>query len=195
MPLAAPGTAAVEALRPFVRRCDAVLIAGNGALAWGPTLETAWLRLELVEHLCRIAHHAAQDRDLFVRVPVILGPAKGRVGIEARPPLAEEHEFGIALVEQYIGVGCAHRLERPEVRVEGETTRVGGVGVVLAPVVAGKVRERASDVPRGTAGVDGGRAGHERVVAAGGVDVHALRAGRRLGSRGDDVYAGRGGWW
>ncbi|MEZ4467022.1 MAG: hypothetical protein R3F43_21870 [bacterium] len=27
-------------------------------LAWGPTLELAWLRLELVEHLARIAHAA-----------------------------------------------------------------------------------------------------------------------------------------
>lgn len=59
VPLAAPGAAAVEALRPFVRRCDAVLIAGNGVLTWGPDLQTAWLRLELVEHICRIAHAAA----------------------------------------------------------------------------------------------------------------------------------------
>ncbi|MCA9537569.1 MAG: class II aldolase/adducin family protein, partial [Myxococcales bacterium] len=58
VPLAAPGGGAVDALRPFIRRVDAVLIAGNGVLAWGPTLETAWLRLELVEHLCRIAHAA-----------------------------------------------------------------------------------------------------------------------------------------
>ncbi len=58
VPLAAPGPAAVEALKPFARRCDAVLIAGNGVLSWGPDLETAWLRLELVEHLCRIAHAA-----------------------------------------------------------------------------------------------------------------------------------------
>ncbi len=58
VPLAAPGADAVEALSPFIRRCDAVLIAGNGVLAWGPDLETAWLRLELVEHICRIAHAA-----------------------------------------------------------------------------------------------------------------------------------------
>lgn len=58
VPLAAPGEAAVAALRPLVRRGDAVLIAGNGALTWGPDIETAWLRMELVEHLCRIAHAA-----------------------------------------------------------------------------------------------------------------------------------------
>jgi L-fuculose-phosphate aldolase len=58
VPLTAPGADAVAALRPWVRRCDAVIIAGNGVLAWGPTLELAYLRLELVEHLARIAHTA-----------------------------------------------------------------------------------------------------------------------------------------
>ena len=58
VPLTAPGTAAAEALRPFVKRCDAVLIVGNGVLTWGPTLELAFLRMELTEHLARIAHLA-----------------------------------------------------------------------------------------------------------------------------------------
>ncbi|MSP73082.1 MAG: class II aldolase/adducin family protein [Myxococcales bacterium] len=57
--LTAPGAPAVHALRPFLRTCDAVLIAGNGVLTFGPDLETAWLRAELVEHLCKIALLAA----------------------------------------------------------------------------------------------------------------------------------------
>jgi L-fuculose-phosphate aldolase len=59
VPLSAPGSDAVAALAPFVRRCDAVLIAGNGVLSWGPTLELAYLRMELVEHIARIGHAAA----------------------------------------------------------------------------------------------------------------------------------------
>jgi L-fuculose-phosphate aldolase len=59
VPLTAPGSAAVQALSAVVRRCDAVVVAGNGVFAWGPDLETAWLRLELVEHLARIAWTAA----------------------------------------------------------------------------------------------------------------------------------------
>ena len=55
VPLTLPGKPAVTALGPFIRRCDAVCIAGNGVLAWGPDLETAYLRLELVEHLARLA--------------------------------------------------------------------------------------------------------------------------------------------
>lgn len=58
VPLTAPGDEAAAALAPYVRRCDAVILAGNGVLAWGPSLELAYLRLELVEHLCRIAHAA-----------------------------------------------------------------------------------------------------------------------------------------
>ena len=48
----------MDALVPWIRQCDAVTIAGNGVLAWGPTLELAYLRLELVEHLAKIAHQA-----------------------------------------------------------------------------------------------------------------------------------------
>ncbi len=58
VPLSMPGRDAADALNPFVRRCDAVMIAGNGVLAWGPDLELAYLRLELVEHVAKIAHHS-----------------------------------------------------------------------------------------------------------------------------------------
>jgi L-fuculose-phosphate aldolase len=59
VPLTLPGKPGAAALAPFVRRCDAVCIAGNGVLTWGPDLETAWLRMELVEHLARMALAAA----------------------------------------------------------------------------------------------------------------------------------------
>ncbi len=58
VPLTAPGQPSVDALRPWITRCDAVVIAGNGVLTWGPSLELAYLRMELVEHLARIAHGA-----------------------------------------------------------------------------------------------------------------------------------------
>lgn len=46
------GAAAIAAAAAEV---DAVLVAANGAFAWGADLEQAYLRLELVEHLARIA--------------------------------------------------------------------------------------------------------------------------------------------
>ena len=39
---------------PLIAHYDAVMIAGNGIFAWGKTLEQAYLRLELVEHLANI---------------------------------------------------------------------------------------------------------------------------------------------
>lgn len=54
VPLSAPGSAAVAQLQPYAPLYDVVLIAGNGVLAWGDSLEQAYLRLELCEHLARI---------------------------------------------------------------------------------------------------------------------------------------------
>jgi L-fuculose-phosphate aldolase len=60
VPFAAPGEAANQALAPFVAGHDAVLLGGHGVLAWGADVEQAYLRLELVEHLARIALVARQ---------------------------------------------------------------------------------------------------------------------------------------
>jgi len=55
VPFAAPGAAARQALAPYIDQVDAALLANHGAIAWGADLEQAMLRLELVEHLARIA--------------------------------------------------------------------------------------------------------------------------------------------
>ncbi len=57
---APPGDAAMAALRPFCREHDVVLLANHGVLAWGVDVEQAYLRLELVEHLARVALVARQ---------------------------------------------------------------------------------------------------------------------------------------
>ncbi len=59
VPFASPGEPAVAALAPWCEEVDAVLLGGHGAIAWGADLEQALLRLELVEHLARIALAAA----------------------------------------------------------------------------------------------------------------------------------------
>jgi L-fuculose-phosphate aldolase len=58
VPFAMPGPEAVRALEPFLGDFDAVLLASHGVLAWGPDVETALLRVELVEHMARIARDA-----------------------------------------------------------------------------------------------------------------------------------------
>jgi L-fuculose-phosphate aldolase len=55
VPYAAPGDAAVAAIGPWAEMVDAVMLGNHGAIAWGATCEQALLRLELVEHLAKIA--------------------------------------------------------------------------------------------------------------------------------------------
>jgi L-fuculose-phosphate aldolase len=58
---ARPGTPeSTLSLLPFVEAYEALLLESHGVLAYGPDLETAFLRLELVEHLARIQLAALQ---------------------------------------------------------------------------------------------------------------------------------------
>ena len=52
---AQPGDAARAALASWCELVDAVLLANHGVIAWGADPEQALLRLELVEHLAKIA--------------------------------------------------------------------------------------------------------------------------------------------
>lgn len=54
VPTAAPG-AGTGALEAALASADAVLLGNHGVLTVGPDAETAFLRMELVEHLARIA--------------------------------------------------------------------------------------------------------------------------------------------
>jgi L-fuculose-phosphate aldolase len=58
VPFAAPGREACAALAPVIAGHDAVLMANHGVLTVGKDVEQAYLRLELVEHLARVALEA-----------------------------------------------------------------------------------------------------------------------------------------
>ncbi len=55
LPFAAPGADSVRTLAANAGAVDCVLLANHGVFSWGATLELAYLRMELVEHLARIA--------------------------------------------------------------------------------------------------------------------------------------------
>jgi L-fuculose-phosphate aldolase len=55
LPYAQPGDAAKQALAPWCELVDVVILGNHGVLAWGANCEQALLRMELVEHLAKIA--------------------------------------------------------------------------------------------------------------------------------------------
>lgn len=58
-PFALPKTPlAVEAVSRCATEAEAMLLPGNGVVTLGPDLALAYLRMELVEHLAQILHHA-----------------------------------------------------------------------------------------------------------------------------------------
>lgn len=101
VPLTPPGAAQATALLRFLPFYDAMLLAGNGVLTLGGTIEQAYLRAELVEHLSRIFLLALPaggvkplpdsmlDSLLAARKKAGLGPeARGLVLPTASPPKA-----------------------------------------------------------------------------------------------------------
>lgn len=80
VPLAMPGKDAEAALAPFTAVHDVVLLENHGVLAWGDDVEQAYLRLELVEHLSRIASIAA-PRSLPAEMKAKLLEARTKAGL------------------------------------------------------------------------------------------------------------------
>lgn len=85
LPYAQPGEAAKQALAPWCELVDAVLLGNHGVLAWGADPEQALLRLELVEHLAKIAVAAAalggiEPLPEAAIAPLLAARAKANIG-------------------------------------------------------------------------------------------------------------------
>jgi L-fuculose-phosphate aldolase len=84
VPFGAPGDPAKAALAPWCELVDAALLSGHGVIAWGKDCEQALLRLELVEHLARIAILAAPLGGVEPLPDALFGPmmqARAKAGI------------------------------------------------------------------------------------------------------------------
>jgi L-fuculose-phosphate aldolase len=87
VPYAAPGPGAASALGPYLVEHDAVLLGSHGVLAWGTDVEQAYLRLELVEHLARVAlvaHQLGGVRALPASALPALAEARAKAGLGPR---------------------------------------------------------------------------------------------------------------
>jgi L-fuculose-phosphate aldolase len=85
---APPGEPARAALAPWCELVDAALLGNHGVIAWGKDCETALLRLELVEHLAKIALAALplggiEPLPVAAIEPLLAARAKAGIGLAA----------------------------------------------------------------------------------------------------------------
>jgi L-fuculose-phosphate aldolase len=97
VPLALPNSPELwNELDPLLDHYDAVLVAGNGVFSWGTSLEQAFLRMELVEHIAEISL-----KSLALGGPKLLSPEQVRellkkresAGLARPPDPARPHWF------------------------------------------------------------------------------------------------------
>src|SRR5205823_11527786 len=108
---AQPGDAARTALAPWCELVDAVLLGNHGAIAWGADPEQAFLRLELVEHLARIAIAAAplggvQPLPDAAIAPLLAARAKANIGRAAERAVETAAQLGASSAPAAV-VACA----------------------------------------------------------------------------------------
>jgi L-fuculose-phosphate aldolase len=110
LPYAQPGEAAKAALAPWCELVDVVLLGNHGVLAWGKDCETALLRLELVEHLARIAIAAAAVGGIERLPASAIGPllaARANAGIGRAADRAVETAAQLGAQVSAAVVACA----------------------------------------------------------------------------------------
>ena len=109
---AQPGEPAKAALAPWCELVDAVLLGNHGVIAWGKDCETALLRLELVEHLAKIAIAAAavgggEPLPASAIQPLLAARAKAGIGRAADRAVETAAQLLGAAAPQAPVVACA----------------------------------------------------------------------------------------
>jgi L-fuculose-phosphate aldolase len=107
---AQPGDGARAAVAPWCELVDAVLLGNHGVLVWGAHAEQTLLRLELVEHLARIAHAASPFGGIEPLPAAAIAPllaARAKAGLGRAGDRAVE--TGVQLLGAPLGpvVACA----------------------------------------------------------------------------------------
>ena len=113
VPYAMPGAEAAAALAPWAELVDAALLGNHGVIAWGATCEQALIRLELIEHLAKIALAAL--------------PLGGVV------PLPAEHYPALLAARAKANIG---RVADRALELASRLGAPGGAAAAVRPVVA-----------------------------------------------------------
>lgn len=154
VPYAAPGPGAASALAQYLEGHDAVLLGNHGVLTWGSDIEQAYLRMELVEHLARIAlvaHQLGGVRPLptsslaplaEARAKAGLGP-RGR-GVQTTVPTGASSNHLAATTAKPTVIACAPAPSDAPVEVRDSkraTAATGDLGAIIRDEIARALRE------------------------------------------------------
>jgi L-fuculose-phosphate aldolase len=134
VPPAMPGKAAEEALRPFLEAHDVVLLGNHGVLAWGPDLINAFYRLELVEHLARIAMAASQAGGIRTLDPGVVAQL-----LEAR------RKAGLGPEARAAAAASAPKAATALAQAPGAASAKGGPAAAARPRAGGDLRQIISE--------------------------------------------------
>lgn len=110
IPFAPPGEPAKQALAPWCELVDAVIVGNHGVFAWGANPEQALLRLELVEHLAKIAIAAAPLGGVAPLPPEAMAPllaARAKANLGRAADRAVETAAKLAPSQPKPVVACA----------------------------------------------------------------------------------------
>lgn len=132
LPYAQPGDAARAALAPWCELVDAVLLGNHGAIAWGADPEQAFLRLELVEHLARIAIAAAPLGGVEPLPDAAIAPL---LAARARAGIGRAADRAVETAAQLLGTPRAVVACAPAPHAPVPTIGPGGAARDLAAVV------------------------------------------------------------
>jgi len=120
-----------------------VLAANHGAFAWGADLEQAYLRLELVEHLARIATLAQATGGVAYLPDAALPPlleARARAGLGAAADRAADRARGAAAPQPV--VACAPAPHSPVPTIAPGGRQPAEVAALIREEIARALRER-----------------------------------------------------
>ena len=131
LPFTPPGAAAPAAIANVAGDVDAVLLANHGVFTWGADLELAVLRMELVEHLARIAMLAQAAGGIKPLPESVFEPL---LAARARAGLGKAADRATTPARQRV-IACAPAPHAPDVEVMGDEARARISAVIQEELV------------------------------------------------------------
>jgi L-fuculose-phosphate aldolase len=121
---AQPGEAARAALAPWCELVDVALLANHGVIAWGANPEQALLRLELVEHLAKIAIAAiplggVEPLPDSAITPLLAARAKANIGRAADRAVELAAQLGVGSPKPVVACAPAPHSDVPTIAPGG----------------------------------------------------------------------------